>query len=62
MSKGNSASEGTEGVVTVNLESIRYDSNTYGYTYQLWNTGSGTRNLVANVHFNGITVSVANLL
>ena len=62
VSKGNSASEGTEGVVTVNLESIRYDSNTYGYTYQLWNTGSGTRNLVANVHFNGITVSVANLL
>ena len=61
-SKGNSASEGTEGIVTVNLESIQYDSNTYGYTYQLMNTGSGTRNLVANVHFNGITVSAANLL
>lgn len=61
-SKSNSAGTGTEGIVTVNLQSIQYNESTYGYTYQLMNTSGGTRNLVANVHFNGITVSVANLL
>lgn len=58
-SNNDSAGESVEGVQLIDTSSISYQQATQGYTYQIMGT-QGIKNLVSNIHFKGLRVSIKN--